>query len=75
MTDETTSLIVEWMRRIDRRLDGVVDELRLQGKRIDALSAQLSGVGAQVSVLDERMARLEVRVDRIERRFDLVPGD
>jgi hypothetical protein len=71
MTEETTSLVLEQLRHIRSRSDGLADDarqviLRLGAQDRHLLGLQISEVG-QSSELD----RIKERLQRIERRLEL----
>jgi polyhydroxyalkanoate synthesis regulator phasin len=71
MTDETTNLVLEHLRRIrasQERMELDVGEIK---GRLSSVEIQIGAIGQQIGVLNQRMDRLEERVGRIERRLDL----
>ena len=64
MADEPENLILRYRRRIDDKLDRVVDDVR-------ELKIRMTAVEENLASLNRRFDRLEVRVDRIERRLEL----
>ena len=65
MTDEPENLVLVYLRRIDQKMDRVIDDLQDLKVRVTNVEENLSGV-------HRRLDRLEMRVERIERRLDLV---
>jgi predicted nuclease with TOPRIM domain len=65
MTDQPDNLVLQMLRRMDAKLDRVIDDVHDLKVRMSAVEEGLVGV-------HRRMDRLEVRVERIERRLDLV---
>jgi len=65
MADEPDSILLQYMRRFDEKLDRVVDEMLDVKVRLTAVEEGLAGI-------NRRLDRLEMRVERIERRLDLV---
>ena len=65
MADEPDSILLQYMRRFDEKLDRVVDEMLDVQVRLTAVEEGLAGI-------NRRLDRLEMRVERIERRLDLV---
>ncbi len=65
MVDEPESLMLVMLRRIESKLDRVIDDVQDLKVRMTAVEEALVGV-------HRRLDRLEVRVERIERRLDLV---
>ena len=64
MTDEPSNLILQYLRRIDAKVDA------LQADMIE-VKQRLSLVEEGLAIVNKRLDRLEVRVDRIERRFGM----
>ncbi len=65
MVDEQENVILALLRRMDAKLDRVIDDVQDLKVRMTAVEEALVGV-------HRRLDRLEVRVERIERRLDLV---
>jgi archaellum component FlaC len=65
MVDEPENVILALLRRMDAKLDRVIDDVQDLKVRMTAVEEALVGV-------HRRLDRLEVRVERIERRLDLV---
>jgi predicted nuclease with TOPRIM domain len=64
MTDEVGNLILEWLRRIDEKLDRLGHQVRECRERLGHLEEMYSS-------LSRRVDRMDDRLDRIERRFEL----
>ena len=69
MADEPDSMMLVLLRRMDAKLDRVIEDVQDLKVRMTHVEEGLAGV-------NRRLDRLEQRVDRIERRLDLVeaPG-
>jgi archaellum component FlaC len=65
MADEPDNIVLTYLRRIDAKLDRVIDDVQDLKVRMTNVEEGLAGV-------NRRLDRLEVRVERIERRLDLV---
>jgi predicted nuclease with TOPRIM domain len=65
MVDTPDNLIFEYLRRLDGKLDRVIDDLSDLKVRGTNLEEGLAGV-------NRRLDRIEVRLDRVERRLDLI---
>ena len=71
MTDEPASLVLEYLRRIDRKVDTVMDDTRSLNVRMSVIERHLAAFhGSDVEQTSE-IARLKQRVDRIEDRLEL----
>lgn len=69
MSDQPDNIVLEYLRRFDRKLDSVADDMRDVKLRMTAVETGLAGV-------QRRIDRVEERLERIERRLELseVPG-
>jgi archaellum component FlaC len=65
MADEPDNLVLVYLRRMDEKLDRVLDDMR-------DLKVRTTGVEEGLVGVNRRLDRIEMRVDRIERRLDLV---
>jgi archaellum component FlaC len=65
MAEEPDNIVLALLRRMDGKLDRVVDDLSDLKVRMTHVEEGLAGV-------NRRLDRLESRVDRIEKRLDLV---
>ena len=65
MADEPDNLVLAMLRKMDGKLDRIVDDVQNLKVRMTHVEEGLVGV-------NRRLDRLEVRVDRIEQRLDLV---
>lgn len=64
MSEGIENLTLAMLRRIDTKLDRVIDDLADLKMRMTSTEEGLAGV-------NRRLDRVETRLDRIERRFDL----
>ena len=64
MADEPDSLVLVYLRRIDAKVDRLIDD-------VNDLKAGVSSVEENLAGVHRHIDRLEVRVERIERRLDL----
>ena len=64
MTIEPENLILEMLRRLDRKVDRLAEDVADLKTRMTAVEEGLAGV-------NRRLGRLEALVDRIEHRLDL----
>lgn len=65
MADEPDNLVLRYLRRIDEKMDRLVDDMRDVKVRLTSVEEGLVGV-------QRRIDRVENRLDRVERRLDLV---
>jgi archaellum component FlaC len=64
MTEEPDSLVLVLLRRLDEKMDRVLDDMRDVKVRVTGLEEGLAGV-------NRRLDRMEIRIDRIERRLEI----
>ena len=65
MMPEPDNVVLVYLRRIDEKVDRVIDDVRDLKVRITNLEEGQAGI-------QRRLDRVEARLDRIERRLDLV---
>jgi predicted nucleic acid-binding Zn-ribbon protein len=64
MTEAPENIVLEYLRRFDRKLDSIADDMRDIKVRVTSVETGLAGV-------QRRIDRVEERLDRIERRLNL----
>jgi archaellum component FlaC len=64
MADEPESVLLEYMRRSDRKLNDLIDDVREVKIRMTGVEEGLAGV-------NRRLDRVEARIERVERRLEL----
>jgi phage shock protein A len=64
MVDQPDNLVLVLLRRIDGKVDRLIDD-------VNDLKARMSAVEENLAGVHRRIDRLELRVERIERRLDL----
>ena len=62
---EPDNIVLTYLRRIDEKVDRVIDDMRDVKVRLTAVEEAIVGV-------NRRVDRIEARLDRIERRLNLV---
>ncbi len=65
MAEEPDNVVLVLLRRLDAKMDRVIDDLH-------DVKVRLTAVEEGLNVVQRRIDRLEDRVERIERRLDLV---
>ena len=65
MADEPDNIVLIQLRRMDAKLDRLIDD-------VHDLKTRVSGVEENLAGVQRRIDRLELRVERIERRLDPV---
>jgi hypothetical protein len=64
MSEGPDNIVLVYLRRIDEKVDRLIDDMREVKTRIGILEQQYAS-------LSNRVDRIEGRLDRIERRLDL----
>ena len=64
MTEEPDNILLRFLRRIDEKLDRVIDDMRDLKIRTTSLEEGVAGI-------NRRLDRVEFRLDRIEKRLEL----
>jgi len=73
MADEPRDIVLEYLRRIDRRMESVAEDVKSLGTRMLSVEKHLAAFHTAGSDQMGEIARLKVRVDRIEQRLELAP--
>lgn len=78
MTDETDNLVLEHLRHIRARVDGIADTQAEHGHRLNRIESAIAGLRRESASDAEnaaeqsaRIDRLAERMERIERRLEL----
>ena len=72
MADEPVNLVLEFVKRIDRRLENVETIVIDTRARLHSVEEQVALMRQDVVRIDSRMDRFDDRLQRIERRLDLI---
>lgn len=79
MADEPANLVLEWMRRLDVKFDGMREDMQQIKGRLTNVETALAMVATEAGSLmaaDARMQqaidRMSDRLERIERRIGLI---
>ena len=72
MVDAPDRLIFEYLRRLDTKLDRVIEDIGDLKIRMTAVEERIAQVELSIAGVNRRIDRVEARLDRIERRLDLV---
>lgn len=64
MTEEPENLMLVYLRRLDSKMDRLIDD-------VSDLKSRMTGVEEAVAGQSRRIDRVESRLDHIERRLDL----
>jgi hypothetical protein len=71
MAEEPQNLVLEYLRRIDRKVDGLVEDFRLFNVRVVATESQVAGLHISDVQQNSEIDRIKARLDRVERRLEL----
>jgi uncharacterized coiled-coil DUF342 family protein len=74
MADEPENLVLVYLRRLDEKVDRVLDDLRDIKHRVGSLERQAADIRVDMAAMSTRMDRIDGRLDRMERRLELVPA-
>jgi hypothetical protein len=75
MADEPENLTLVYLRRIDEKLDRLVDDVGELRQRVTSLDEQAARIRGDMVAMNSRIDRVQGRLDRIERRLDLVGSE
>jgi tetrahydromethanopterin S-methyltransferase subunit G len=71
MTDETTNIVLEHLRHIRARVDGLTDDVRQVILRLGAIERHVAGLHISDVSQNAEIDMLKTRLDRVERRLEL----
>ena len=71
MVDEPQNLVLEYLRRTDRKVDGLVEEFRHFNLRVAAAESHIAGMHMGDVQQGGEIDRIKLRLDRVERRLEL----
>ena len=74
MTEETTNLVLEHLRHIRSRVDGLTDAMRQVVLRLGAMERHLAGLHVSDVSQNAEIEQMKGRLQRIERRLELTDG-
>ena len=72
MTENVESLILEHLRHMRAKIDGIADSMDDLKARMTSLEGSMIGVKREVNHGDETDARLQVSVDKIMKRLERI---
>ncbi|MEA2728427.1 MAG: hypothetical protein QOF70_2902 [Acetobacteraceae bacterium] len=72
MSDAPDNLILVYLRRLDGKLDRLVDSVADLGRRVTSMETKVALLHGDFAAQSERIDRIEIRLERIERRLDIV---
>jgi tetrahydromethanopterin S-methyltransferase subunit G len=71
MSEEPDNLVLRYLRRMDEKLDRVIDDIADLKRRMTSLEQAVSLLHGDFAGQSLRIDRIEARLERIERRLDL----
>ena len=74
MAREPSNIVIEHLRRLDRKMDKVIDDLGELKTAFVALDGYVASTHLQVAGHSSELDRIKSRLDRIERRLELSEG-
>ena len=72
MSDAPDNIILVYLRRMDGKLDRLVENIADLGRRVTSLDTKVALLHGDFAAQSERIDRVELRLERIERRLDIV---
>ena len=71
MAEETTNLVLEHLRHIRSRVDGLTDDMRQVILRLGAVDRHVAGLHVSDVSQNSEIDLIKQRLDRVERRLEL----
>ncbi|HHI89035.1 MAG TPA: hypothetical protein ENK01_03695 [Hellea balneolensis] len=71
MVDEPENVVLRYLRRIDKNVSEMREDVMDLKVRMPAIERNFGEVQVQIGGLNSRVDRVETRLSRIERRLDL----
>ena len=72
---EPDNMTLVYLRRIDTKMDRLIDEVSDMKVRLTNVEERLASVELSIAGTHRRIDRVEQRLDRVERRLDLNDND
>jgi archaellum component FlaC len=72
MADQSDNLVLQMLRRMDVKLDRVIEDVRDLKMGMTNVEERLGAVELSIAGVQRRIDRVEQRLDRIGKRLDLV---
>jgi archaellum component FlaC len=66
MAEAPDNIVLVYLRRIDERVERLVDDMQ-------DIKMRLTAAGKAIAGLNRRIGRIDLRLERIERRLELTP--
>ena len=71
MADEPANIVLEHLRRIDRKADDLVGDMRQVILRLGSIERHMAGLNISEIGQNAEIDRIKQRLDRVERRLEL----
>ena len=71
MADEPTNLVLEHLRRIDRKVDGLGVDMQQVILRLGSIERHMAGLSITEVNQNAEIDRIKARLDRVEQRLEL----
>ena len=71
MPDEPTNIVLEHLRRIDRKVDDLAGDMRMVILRLGSIESHFGGLSISDVGQNAEIDRIKQRLDRVERRLEL----
>ena len=71
MAAEPENLVLEYLRSIDRKVDGLIEEFRNFNLRVAAGESHVASLHVADVQQSGEIDRIKLRLDRVERRLEL----
>jgi tetrahydromethanopterin S-methyltransferase subunit G len=75
MAEEFENLTLALLRRIDGKIDRLVEDVTDIKRRLTSLELQVAQLHGDFAGQSALIDRIETRLDRIERRLELAPAE
>lgn len=72
MTDEPQNLVLEYLRRLDAKVDALTTDVREVVQRLGSVEKQVAGLRVDFADLRADLVRVEHRIDRVEERLSRI---
>jgi tetrahydromethanopterin S-methyltransferase subunit G len=71
MADVPTNIVLEHLRRIDCKVDGLSDDMRMVILRLGSIERHVGGMSISEVSQNSEIDRIKARLERVERRLEL----
>ena len=71
MADEPESLVLQLLRKLDAKVDRIVEDVADLKLRMTQVEERFASMEVSMAGIQRRIDRVEQRLDRIEKRLDM----